>query len=140
MILVDSSVWISFFNAQPNFQVEVLKASIASDEDVCLSVHILMEILQGFRAEKEFQQVYRYLRMFPIVDIGGMPSYVAAAQIYRHCRKKGVTIRRGMDCIIAQTAIENDLVLLHDDADFDRLSSIIPLKLYRVSHEPLRIV
>ena len=136
MILVDSSVWISFFNAQQNVQATVLKTLIENDEDVCLSVHILMEILQGFRADKEFRQVYEYLRMFPIVDLGGMPSYVAAAQVYRRCRKKGITIRRGMDCIIAQTAIENDLVLLHDDADFDRLSSVIPLKIYQDTHEP----
>ena len=139
MILVDSSVWISFFNAQQNFQVEVLKASIARDEDVCLSVHILMEILQGFRADKEFEQVYGYLRMFPIVDMGGRPSYVTAAQIFRRCRKKGITIRRGMDCIIAQTAIENDLVLLHDDADFDRISSVVPLKIYCYTHEPFPV-
>ena len=136
MILVDSSVWISFFNAQQNVQAAVLKTLIENDEDVCLSVHILMEILQGFRADKAFQQVYGYLRMFPIADLGGMPSYVAAAQIFRRCRKKGITIRRGMDCIIAQTAIENDLVLLHDDADFDRLSSVIPLKIYQVPYEP----
>jgi len=135
MILVDSSVWISFFNGQKSFQAEALKAFILRDEEVCLSVHILMEILQGFRADKEFQQVYRYLRMFPIVDMGGMSSYVAAAQIYRRCRKKGITIRGSMDCIIAQTAIENDLVLLHDDADFDRLSSVIPLKVYQDTHE-----
>ena len=50
--------------------------------------------------------------------------------------QKGITIRRGMNCIIAQTAIENDLVLLHDDADFDRLASVIPLKIYQVPHEP----
>ena len=98
-----------------------------------------MEILQGFRADKEFQQVYGYLRMFPIFDLGGMSSYVAAAQIFRHCRKKGITIRRGMDCIIAQTAIENDLVLLHDDADFDRISSVVPLKIHSGTHEPFPV-
>ena len=139
MILVDSSVWISFFNAQLKFQVEVLKTSIAGDEDICLSVHILMEILQGFRADKELEQVYGYLRMFPIVDMGGMSSYVAAAQIFRRCRKKGITIRRGMDSIIAQTAIENDLVLLHDDADFDRISFVVPLKIYPRTHEPFPV-
>jgi predicted nucleic acid-binding protein len=131
MILVDSSVWIPFFNGQKNFQVEVLKTLITNDEDVCLSVHILMEILQGFRVDKDFQQVYGYLQMFPTVDMGGLPSYVAAAQIYRRCRKKGVTIRRGMDCIIAQTVVENDLVLLHDDTDFDRIASAIPLPIYK---------
>jgi predicted nucleic acid-binding protein len=69
--------------------------------------------------------------MFPTVDMGGLPSYVAAAQIYRRCRKKGITIRRGMDCIIAQTAVENDLVLLHNDVDFERISSVIPLQVYK---------
>jgi predicted nucleic acid-binding protein len=135
MILVDSSVWISFFNAQQTCQAEVLKTSIATDEDVCLSVHILMEILQGFRADKEFRQVYRYLVMFPIVDMRGRLAYVAAAQIYRRCRKNGITIRRGMDCVIAQTAIENDLELLHDDADFDRISSVIPLRIFKENYE-----
>jgi predicted nucleic acid-binding protein len=131
MILVDSSVWIPFFNAQQNLQVEVMKTLIANDEDVCLSVHILMEILQGFRADKDFQQVHGYLQMFPIVDIGGIASYVAAAQIYRRCRKKGITIRRGLDCIIAQTAVENELVLLHVDGDFDHIASVIPLQIYQ---------
>jgi predicted nucleic acid-binding protein len=125
-----------YFNAQQNFQVEILKTAIASDEDICLSVYILMEILQGFGADREVQQVYGYLRMFPVFDMGGMSSYVAAAQIFRRCRKKGITIRRGMDCIIAQTAIENELVLLHNDADFDRISSVVRLKIYPGTYEP----
>lgn len=131
MILIDSSVWIPFFNGQKNLQVEVMKTLIANDEDVCLSAHILMEILQGFRSDKDFQKVHGYLQMFPTIDMGGLSSYIAAAQIYRRCRKKGITIRRGMDCIIAQTAVENDLDLLHNDADFDRISSVIPLRIYQ---------
>jgi len=130
MILIDSSIWIPFFNGQKNLQVEVMKTLIANDEDVCLSVHILMEILQGFRSDKDFQQVHGYLQMFPTIDMGGISSYVAAAQIYRRCRKKGITIRRGLDCMIAQTSIENDLVLFHADGDFDRIASVIPLQVY----------
>lgn len=131
MILIDSSVWILFFNGQKNLQVEMMKTLIANDEDVCLSVHILMEILQGFKSDKDFQKVQGYLQMFPTVDMGGISSYIAAAQIYRQCRKKGITIRRGLDCIISQTAVENDLVLLHNDGDFDRISSVIPLRIYQ---------
>lgn len=130
MILIDSSVWIPFFNAQKNSRVEAMVTLIRNDDDVCLSFHILMEILQGFRVDKDYQQVLGYLQMFPIVDMKGMSSYLAAAQIYRQCRKKGITIRRGMDCIIAQTAVENKLILLHDDADFDRIASVVPLQLY----------
>ncbi len=130
MILIDSSVWIPFFNAQKNSRVEAMVTLIQNDDDVCLSFHILIEILQGFRVDKDYQQVLGYLQMFPIVDMKGMSSYLAAAQIYRQCRKKGITIRRGMDCIIAQTAVENELTLLHDDADFDRIASVVPLQLY----------
>lgn len=130
MILVDSSVWIPFFNAQQNPKVNVLKGLIEDMEDVCLTMHIVMEILQGFREDKDFQEVYRYVQMFSIFKLRGMSSYIAAGQIYRQCRKQGITIRGGMDCIIAQTAIENGLILLHDDADFDRIASVVTLQVY----------
>lgn len=130
MILVDSSVWIPFFNAQPNPKATVLRGLIEDSQDICLTVHIVMEVLQGFREEKDFQQVNRYLQMFPIFDLRGVSSYIAAAQIYRQCRKQGVTVRRGIDCMIAQTAIENGLILLHDDADFDRIAAVLSLQLY----------
>jgi predicted nucleic acid-binding protein len=57
-------------------------------------------------------------------------SYAAAARIYFDCRKKGITINSTVDCLIAQTAIENDLTLLHNDADFDRIQRVAPLKIY----------
>jgi predicted nucleic acid-binding protein len=131
MILVDSSVWIPFFNAKQNPKVSVLKGLIEDAEDVCLTVHIMMEILQGFREDRDFQEVNRYLQMFSIFDLRGVSSYIAAAQIYRQCRKQGITIRRSMDCMIAQTAIENGLILLHDDADFDRIAAVQSLQLYK---------
>ena len=57
-------------------------------------------------------------------------SYEQAANIYFLCRKKGVPIRSTIDCLIAQTAIERDLYLLHNDKDFDRISSVTDLKIY----------
>ena len=57
-------------------------------------------------------------------------SYAAAARIYFDCRKKGITVNSTVDCLIAQTAIENDLTLLHNDADFDRMRKVALLKIY----------
>jgi hypothetical protein len=57
-------------------------------------------------------------------------SFAEAAKIYLGCRKQGITIRSTIDCLIAQTALENDLFLLHDDKDFDAIAKIVPLKFY----------
>jgi predicted nucleic acid-binding protein len=56
--------------------------------------------------------------------------YLEAAQIYRQCRRQGITIRKTVDCLIARTAMEKDLYLLHQDSDFDQIASVCPLKLY----------
>jgi predicted nucleic acid-binding protein len=133
MILVDSSVWVAFFNGRKRPAVDVLQRLIEKEEDVCLSEYILMEVLQGFRKDKAFHLAYRCLRMFPIYAMKGMSSYIAAAEMYRACRKKGITVRSAVDCLIARMAIENEWILLHDDADFDHIASIFPLQLFTAS-------
>jgi predicted nucleic acid-binding protein len=57
-------------------------------------------------------------------------SFARAARIYFDCKKKGITIRSTIDCLIAQTALEHDLFLLHNDTDFDAMASVIRLKIY----------
>jgi predicted nucleic acid-binding protein len=130
--LVDTSVWIDFFNGLETAVSRLLENLILAEEDVCISDFILTEVLQGFRSDKEFEIAKRHLLKLPIYGINGNNSYVKAAQIYRVCRKKGFTIRKTADCIIAQTAIENGLVLLHRDSDFDLIAKVCALKLYPV--------
>ena len=130
MVLIDSSVWINFFNGSETESVQTLEDLIAAEEDVCISGYILTEVLQGFRDDRSFETVRRQLLKLTIFDLNVPDSYIKAAQLYRRCRKQGITIRRTADCIIAQTAIENKLLLLHDDADFDKIARVCPLKIY----------
>lgn len=133
MILVDTSVWIEFFNGVKSTGVQMLEDLIEREEDVCISDYILAEVLQGFRKDRDFELAQRHLLRFPVYSLYDLDSYIKAAQIYRRCRQKGVTIRKTADCMIAQTAIENNLVLLHHDSDFDKISSVCPLNIYRES-------
>lgn len=130
MILIDSSVWIDFFNGTEGSAVFALEKLIADEEEVYLSEYILTEVLQGFRDDGEYEAARRCLFRFPIARLRNKDSYIEAAQIYRQCRKKGITIRKTADCLIARTAIENDLFLLHKDNDFDLIASTCPLKIY----------
>ena len=131
MILVDTSVWIKFFNGIDAISVSLLEDLVEAEEEVCISEFILTEVLQGFKKDGDFELARHHLLHFPVYSLNGLNSYIKAAQIYRKCRKQGVTIRKTADCIIAQTAIENKLVLLHDDADFDRIALVCPLKIYQ---------
>jgi len=131
MILIDSSVWIHFFNGTDTETVRVMEKVIAEEEDACISDYILTEVLQGFKRDKDFLTARRHLMRFPVYSLKTPDAYIKAAQIYRLCRKKGITIRKTADCLIAQTAIEHDLYLLHEDGDFDRIASVCPLKIYK---------
>ncbi len=130
MILIDSSVWIDFFNGTEGSAVSALEKLIADEEEVYLSEYILTEVLQGFRDEREYEAARQCLLRFPIARLRNKDSYIEAAQIYRQCRKQGITIRKTADCLIARTAIENDLFLLHKDNDFNLIASVCPLKVY----------
>ena len=128
-ILVDTSVWIDFFNGISSLSKMALHNLLEAEEDICISDYILTETLQGFKDDKEFEAAKRHLLNFPIYRLKVPESYIHAAQIYRACRKKGVTIRKTADCLIAQTAIEFRLFLLHNDNDFDRIASICNLRI-----------
>lgn len=130
MVLIDSSVWINFFNGSETEAVHIFEDLIAAEEDVCVSGYILTEVLKGFRDDRSFESARRQLLKLTIFDLTVPDSYIKAAQLYRKCRKQGITIRRTADCIIAQTAIENKLFLLHDDADFNKIAQVCPLKIY----------
>ncbi len=130
MILIDSSVWIAFFNGGEGSSVSTLEKLIENEQDVYLSDYILTEVLQGFRDEREYEEARRSLLRFPSARLRDRNSYIEAAQIYRRCRREGITVRKTADCLIAWTAIENDLYLLHQDKDFDRIASVCPLKIW----------
>src|SRR3989338_643130 len=128
MILVDTSVWIDFFRGADTVFRRTLRELIETEEDICLTSIHLTEVLQGIKSEIEFQQTRRHLLMFPVLTINDTDTYIHAANIYRLCRQRGTTVRKTVDCIIAAAAIENNLTLMHNDRDFDRIAECIKLK------------
>ena len=129
MIFLDSTVLIDYFNGRNNWQVEVLD-SILGKELVVIGDYVLTEVLQGFRSDKEFQKAKTILLSFPCFDIGGKEMALQSAKNYRYLRKKGVTVRKTIDSMIATFCIENKLTLLHNDKDFEPFSKYLKLKIY----------
>lgn len=130
-ILVDTSVWIDFFNGINSPGAGTLHKMIEAEDPVCIADVILAETLQGFKNNEEFESAKTHLLHFPIYSLQSPEGYVRAAQLYRACRKEGITIRKTIDCLIAQTALDHSLFLLHQDSDFDRIATACGLRIFR---------
>ena len=130
MILVDTSVWVDFLRGEDSPHRRALHRLIEDEEDISITGIILTEILQGIKNDRDFQTTKECLLEFPIYGPKGIETYIRAAQLYRDCRKKGKTVRKTVDCIIATICMENDLTLFHKDGDFDLIGSCTTLKIY----------
>jgi len=125
MYLVDTSVWIGLFRQMETPVVHQLQNIIEQDIPFGISSVIYQELLQGAKSKTDYQQLRGYLetqRFYHPKD--GIESYANAARIYFDCRRKGVTIRSTIDCLIAEIAIEHNLILLHDDLDFSHMANV----------------
>ncbi len=129
MIFLDSTVLIDYFNGKSNWQVEFLD-SVLGRELVVVGDYVLTEVLQGFRNNKDFQKAKTILLLFPCFDIGGKEIAIQSAKKYRLLRKKGVTIRKTIDTMIATFCIVNNFTLLHNDKDFAPFEKYLKLKVY----------
>lgn len=131
MVLVDTSVIIDYLQGVNNEPVEKFQSILDSDIPYGINSFIYQELLQGVKTEKAFDELKEYLdtqRFYKLRD--QKDSFAEAALIYLKCRKKGITIRSTIDCAIAQTAIENNLVLLHNDSDFEKMARVVNLKFF----------
>lgn len=117
MILVDTSVWIDYFNGVNNPQTDLLDASIVKGT-VAIGDLIFLEILQGIRNDNQYRQTKQSLLALEQYEIFGKNMVAKCADSYRALRKKGITIRKTADVIIATFCIENKLPLLFLDRDF----------------------
>ena len=127
MVLIDTTVWIDFFAGRQLPHVAVLERLIQKREDICICGIILTEVLQGIREKSEFRKTKE---LFNAMLFLPMPYsvFLGAAEIYRTLRRKGITIRNSVDCKIASVAIENDIMLLHNDRDFALIEKHLSLK------------
>jgi hypothetical protein len=132
MILVDTSVLIDFLKGTSNDHVSLLDDILDKRIPYGINVFIYQEILQGSRNMAEFERLKEYFQTIPFYYLSaGNGSFEKAAHLNIVCRKSGIMIRSTIDLLVAQTAIENNLYLLHKDADFTRMAKVIPeLKIY----------
>lgn len=132
MVLVDTSVWIDFFIGAPSTQADALESLITERANVCVCGLIITEILQGIKSDKSFHQTMDLLETTVFLPMT-RDTYVHAATLYRGLRKKGFTIRKPIGCMIAATALEHDIPLLHKDKDFHPLQNHCALKTHHDS-------
>ncbi len=125
MLLVDTSVWIELFRKPPRLQVE----NFAAIDEIVTCLPIVQEVLQGFRDEQAFRTAREAMLSFPIVESPvGQPVFEEAIDLYRSARRSGLTVRSGVDCLIAACAVRHGLTVLHHDRDFPALSRVSALK------------
>ncbi|MCH7975550.1 MAG: PIN domain nuclease [Bacteroidetes bacterium] len=117
MILVDSSVWVDYFNGVDTPQTSKLD-SLLGVEPLGIGDLILTEVLQGFRKDADYKQAKQLLLSLVIFDMLGVRKAVQSAEYFRTLRKQGITIRKTADVIIATFCIEEGHALLFSDRDF----------------------
>jgi predicted nucleic acid-binding protein len=127
MILVDSSVWIDFFNGRTTRQTELLDG-LLGEEEVLTGDLIYVEVLQGFRRERELVRAKRALDALPFANLLGREVALASAMNYRALRQRAVTVRATIDVIIGTFCLHYGHILLHADRDFEPMREHLGLR------------
>ncbi|HMU25847.1 MAG TPA: PIN domain nuclease [Solirubrobacterales bacterium] len=131
MIVADTSVWVDYLNGVWAPGSRELRRLLEEDETVCMTDHVLSEILQGYRREAEADEIASLLLTFPFLGLEGPGDYLAAASVYRKARSAGITLRSTVDLLIAIPCIRREAFLLHNDRDFDQLARVSDLKIWQ---------
>ena len=128
MVIVDSSVWIDAFNGQITPHTRWLQARLTGGGEVGLTSLVLCEVLRGFRSDQQFQQTKIQLLALPIFDRVSSELAQESAENFRILRKRGVTVRKTIDCLIATFCILEGYELLHKDTDYQGFEDFLGLK------------
>jgi predicted nucleic acid-binding protein len=118
MLIVDSTVWVDYFNGIENPQTDYLY-EIVDKTPILIGDLILVEVLQGFRDDADFERARRIFGKYMQVEMVNQELALQSARNYRLLRRKGITVRKTIDSLIATYCIENEHTLLHNDSDFD---------------------
>jgi predicted nucleic acid-binding protein len=125
MILVDTSIWIALFRERDPFPIE----DVVPFDQVVTCLPVIQEVLQGFRLERAYRTARDAMLSLPTVESPMQESlFLEAANLYRAGRRRGLTIRSSVDCLIAACALRHDMPILHSDRDFELLAEVSPLR------------
>lgn len=127
MIMVDSSVWIDFFNGVDKPHVEKLY-QLLGKEIIATGDLIVVEVLQGFNVDSHFNLAKEVLEKLTYFSLCDKPLALAAANNYRILRKHGITVRKTIDVVIGTFCSENQIALLHHDKDFVPMENLLKLE------------
>lgn len=131
MVLVDTTVWVDFFSSRFTPHVKALEKLIEERNDICTCGLILTEVLQGIQNDLEYKKtkvLFNNLIFLPM----HYQLFSHSAEIYRSLRKRGITIRNTVDCMIASVAIDSNIPLLHNDKDFIPIEKHCGLKVFKL--------
>ena len=135
MVLVDTSVWIDVFRKPARVRLE----DHVDFDDVVTCLVVIQEVLQGFDREADFRRAHEAMWALPLVESPLRPEIIDdAVDLYRRARRAGLTIRSGVDCLIAACAVRHNLEVLHVDRDFTSLSRISQLDSTDLKHKARR--
>jgi predicted nucleic acid-binding protein len=135
MILVDTTVWIDFFAGRPRQHVATLEQLLRTGEDICICGIVLSEVLQGIRSDSEYTKTEDYFESLVFLPMTHA-TFLRSSKMYQTLRKKSVTIRACLDCMIASVAIEHRVPLLHNDRDFDKIARHTNLAVVKPAKAP----
>lgn len=127
MIVVDSTVWIDFFNGRSSHKCILLEKVMQTDRIILLDI-IKIELLQGTKTDADFNNMNRALSLLQWENALDSSTISLSIEIYRTLRKKGITIRKTIDTIIAAYCIHHGYPLLHHDRDFTHIGKSFFLK------------
>src|SRR5439155_1723545 len=130
VIVVDTTVWIDFLEARGTAFDRHLTELVETDAPIALVDIVYCEVLQGIRDDDAYQRTRVSLRAHPILQPGGLETFETAANLYRAARRRGLTVRRSVDCLIAAICLESGAEIYHNDRDFDALASVSDLAIY----------
>lgn len=120
-VLIDTSAWVDFLNGYSSPQREAVADLIASEQELCTCGVIVAEVFQGLKRDRNRNELARLFRKLLFLEPSGIDLYLHAAEIYRLLRKKGLTIRSTIDCLIAALAEQNGCYLLSRDRDMEMI-------------------
>ena len=132
MLVVDSSVWIDFFNDAAHPASDLLGELLDHGEvRIVVPDLVLFEVLRGFREEAACRQARRLMESLHVEDTASFELALIAAQHYRSLRAAGITVRSAVDVLVATFCIERDYALLHRDRDFHAFEELRGLRGWR---------
>jgi predicted nucleic acid-binding protein len=125
-LLVDSTVLIDFFSGRETAQTVKLEQRFQNRDEICHCGFVLLEVLQGIRDEKELIAVKRQFENLIYLE-DDRTTFELGATIYRELRRKGVTIRNSIDCLIAAVVMQHGVAFLENDRDYRFIDEHFPL-------------